>query len=410
MVTSLPGSSIVSSSGRAALLDSFRKRIASRMTFCETGEALELLFSLQAHLRAEKESTGAASAEFVSLAAAIDAVTAADEFIPLGARCMELLAAQFRIRPSSATLYGIAQLYFDKTLSRLLDITSAGVAKNGAIFVSGELGRRESLSGRRSSILFIYPDSSSNEEPPAKASALALEQLLTTIFPFISTEPGKGSSWFWSGSLSEWRGLAAAALTSGQHAESRNFLGFAGIIATLADARFVSGNSHLAASITGANRAVLADALAGEYFKGYARDISSMHVALGIFGRLKTVKSGRQRGMLPLTDQAVNPLVDAVRTFAATFAITETSTDGRIKALLARGAIGVALGEKLVAAWQLLTREMIRVELTVNCSDELFLDINVLDEEVKEQLKAALDELTTLQRLLYQQLSEETSK
>ncbi|NJD91152.1 MAG: hypothetical protein FIA91_06520, partial [Geobacter sp.] len=106
MVTSLPGSSIVSSSGRAALLDSFRTRIAKRMTFCETGESLELLFSLQAQLRAEKESTGAASAEFVSLAAAIDAVTVVDDFTPLGARFMQLLAAQFQIRPSSATLYG----------------------------------------------------------------------------------------------------------------------------------------------------------------------------------------------------------------------------------------------------------------------------------------------------------------
>ena len=407
MVTSLPGSSIVSSTGRAALLDSFRKRIASRMTFCKTEESLELLLSLQALLLAEKESTGATSAEFVSLAAAIDAATAADQFIPLGARYMDLLAAQFLIRPSSATLYGISQIYFDHALSRLLDITSAGAAKSGALFVSGELGRRESLYGRRSSIIFIYPDSS-NGEPPAKASALALEQSLTTIFPFISTAPGQGSSWFWSGSLSEWRGLASAALASGHHEKISHFLGFSGIIATLTDARFVCGNSHLAASITGSNRAIIAKALAGDNFRSFARDVSSMPVALGIFGRLKTVKSGRQRGMLPLTEQAINPLVDAVRAFATTFALTETSTDGRIKALLSRGAIGVALGEKLVAAWQMLTREMVRIELKDSSADALFLDINALDDDAKEQLKAALDELTTFQRLLYQQMSEES--
>lgn len=410
MVTSLPGSSIVSSSGRAALLDSFRKRIATRMTFCETGESLELLFSLQAQLRAEKESTGAASAEFVSLAAAIEAVTSVDDFTPLGARFMQLMAAQFLVRPSSATLYSIARIFFDNTLSRLLQITATGTAKSGALFVSGELGRQESLCGRRSSILYIYPDSSGNEEPPAKASALALEQSLSAIFPFISTEPGKGSSWFWSGSLSEWRGLATAALTAGQHDRQKDFLGFAGITATLADARFVSGNAHLAASIAGSNRATLAEALSSEHFRDFAREVSAMHVALGIFGRLKTVKSGRQRGMLALTEQAINPLVGAVRAFAAIFAISETSTDGRLKTLMSRGAIGVALGEKLVAAWQLLTREMVRIELTENCSDELFLDINALDEEMKEQLKAALDELTTLQRLLYQQLAEESSR
>jgi hypothetical protein len=334
----------------------------------------------------------------------------ADQFIPLGARFKDLLAAQFLIRPSSATLYGISQIYFDHALSRLLDITSPGAAKNGALFVSGELGRKESLCGRRSRVLFIYPDSSNNEEPPAKASALSLEKSLTTIFPFISTDPGKGSSWFWSGSLSEWRGLAAAALASGHHEKNGHFLGFSGIIATLADARLVCGNSHLAASITGSNRAIIAKALAGENFRNFARDISSMPVALGIFGRLKTVKSGRQRGMLPLTEQAINPLVDAVRAFATTFALTETSTDGRIKALLSRGAIGVALGEKLVAAWQLLTREMVRIELADCAADELFLNINAVDEETKEQLKAALDELTTLQRLLYQQISEEPSK
>lgn len=410
MVTSLPGSSIVSSSGRAALLDSFRKRIASRMTLCETGEALDLLYSLQSQLRAEKESTGAASAEFVSLAGAIDAVTEAGEFTPLGARFMNLLAAQFLIRPSSATLYGIARIFFDHTLSRLLAIASRGTAQGGALFVSGELGRQESLCGRRSSILYIYPDSSGNEESPAKASALALENSLTAIFPFISTEPGKGSSWFWSGSLSEWRGLATAALAAARYDSDSNVLGFAGITATLADARFVCGNGHLAASIAGSNRATLAEALASEHFREFARDVSSMQVALGIFGRLKTVKRGRHRGRLPLTGQAAKPLVDAVRAFAATFAISETSTDGRIKALLSRGAIGVALGEKLVAAWQLLTREMVRMELSGNGNDELFLDINDLDEELKEQLKAALDELTTLQRLLYQQLSEGSSR
>jgi len=408
MVTSLPGSSIVSSTGRAALLDSFRKRIASRMTFCETEESLEMLLSLQALLLAEKESTGATSAEFVSLAAAIDAVAVPNQFIPLGARFMDLLAAQFLIRPSSATLYGISQIYFDHALSRLLDIASTGAAKSGALFVSGDLGRRESLCGRRSSIIFIYPDSSSNVEPPAKASALELEQSLTTIFPFISTAPGNGSSWFWSGSLSEWRGLASAALASGHHEKGSDFLGFAGIIATLADSRFVCGNSHLAASITGANRAIIAKALAGENFRSFAREISSMHVALGIFGRLKTVKIGRQRGMFPLTDQAIYPLVDAVRTFTATFALTETSTDGRIKALLSRGAIGVALGEKLVAAWQMLTREMVRIELADNSAEALFLDLNALDDDAKEQLKEALDELTTLQRLLYQQMSGES--
>ena len=410
MVTSLPGSSIVSSSGRAALLDSFRKRIVSRMTLCETGESLELLFSLQAHLRAERESTGATSAEFAGLSAAIAAVTEADDFTPLCARFMNLLGAQFQNRPSSTTLYGISRIFFDNTLTHLLDITSPGDAKNCVIFVSGELGRQESLFGRRSSIIYIYPDSNSNEEPPAKASALALERSLTTIYPFISTEPGKGSSWFWSGSLSEWRGLTSAAISSGYHEKSRDLFGFAGVTATVADARFVCGNGHLGASVTAFNRAILSAALASADFKSFASDISSMHVALGIFGRLKTVKSGRLRGQLPLSEQAIRPMVDAVRTFAAIFAISETSTDGRIKALLSRGAIGVALGEKLVAAWQLLTREKVQVELADNSADELFLDISALDEELREQLKTALDELTTLQRLLYQQLSEESHK
>lgn len=380
------------------------------MTLCKTEESLELLFSLQAQLRSEKESTGAASAEFASLAEAINAVTAAAEFSLLGARLMKLLAAQFLIRPSSATLYEISRTYFDNALARLLDITSAGVETGGVLFVSGGLGRKESLCGRRSSILFIYPDSSSNDDQALKGTVDALEQSLAAIFPFISPDPGKGSSWFWSGSISEWQSLATAAISPGYFEKSSIYFGFSGITATLADARFVCGNRQLAENISWINRTILAEALSGGHFCQFARDISSMHVALGIFGRLKTVKRGRQRGMLPITEQAINPMVDAVRIFAATFAITETSTDGRIKALLSRGAIGVTLGEKLVAAWQMLTREVVRIELTTSCADELYLDISALDEETKEQLKAALDELTTLQRLLYQQMSEESAQ
>lgn len=405
MTSILPGKSSVSSSGREQFLRSLTSRISERMTLCDSSESLKMLTSLKKMISAEIDSADLATADLATLCDQALTAGSPEQLHKLLAALKPLLGAQFAVRPSSATMQKFSSLFFDNLFRRLLELTLQKHGGKGIIVVSGELGRMESLFARRGSILFIYPDGEDGHEPSARGAADDFEAGLALLLPFISTVPGKRGCWFWSGTISEWSALLSSAINSGYSDLKREQFGFSGALAHLADARVICGDPGLSESVAVQIRLLIAEATHSDHFRSYTVDVSSMKVALGLFGWLKTVRSEGQSGMLALSRRGLNPMVDAVRAYSLTYPLTETSTRQRIQKLLSLGVIGVALGERLLEAWQFLTKKAARLELANPGSDDLFLDPHHLDEEEKDQLKEGLDDLLTLQRLLYQHIS-----
>ena len=132
-----------------------------------------------------------------------------------------------------------------------------------------------------------------------------------------------------------------------------------------------------------------------------------MPVALGIFGRIKLVRNGKNRGKVDLKGMAIDPLAAAARVLSLPLKVEDTSFTGRMSAILAAGNVSVALADRLLISYQDFMRERIKLELCAAKGDVgLFLNPDELDEESLERFKSGLDDITTLQRLVHQQLVE----
>jgi signal-transduction protein with cAMP-binding, CBS, and nucleotidyltransferase domain len=175
----------------------------------------------------------------------------------------------------------------------------------------------------------------------------------------------------------------------------------------LADTRPICGDPTLAQEVIDIHRRLLASLPTSEPFRQLATEVAAMPVALGLFGRFRTVRSGANRGGIPLTEQVLAPLCNVIRVLAIACGAGVTGTRERIRQVMVVGAIGVTLAESIDAAFIYIAGERIRLELAADQSgDELFLNPDELAEEKREQLHTGLEYVTTLQRLAYQQLVE----
>jgi signal-transduction protein with cAMP-binding, CBS, and nucleotidyltransferase domain len=210
----------------------------------------------------------------------------------------------------------------------------------------------------------------------------------------------------WSGALSDWEAFAHSVLQPGGAGRGGNY-GFSRMVDRLADMRMVCGDAGLAGQAIALHQRLLAAAVPGEQFRLSANEITAMPVALGVFGRLKTVRSGPNRGKIPLEEQAIAPLRDTIRIMAVAEGVAATSTMERIRAIMVAGEIGVTLADHIAEAFVDFARESLRLELSPGgAAGEQFLDPEELSEEQLEQLRTCLEYVTTLQRLAYQQLVE----
>jgi signal-transduction protein with cAMP-binding, CBS, and nucleotidyltransferase domain len=232
--------------------------------------------------------------------------------------------------------------------------------------------------------------------------------VLSVCFPSVSRNLNSPSQ-FWYGSDLEWRETAAGRLEVGKRDSltEESVSRFSSILETVADMRMVCGDLELGQSVLETGRKLLADCVQSGIFWRLAKDISTMPVAIGIFGRFKTARRGKNRGKFDLKEMAIDPLASAVRILSLSCGGSETSFSGRIKSILAGGNMGVALADRLLIAYQDFMRERIRLELAGRKeADGLFFKPDTLDEESGERFRAGMEDVTTLQRLVHQQLVE----
>jgi signal-transduction protein with cAMP-binding, CBS, and nucleotidyltransferase domain len=398
------------------LAEEFRRNLVARILREESSESLEILHGIKTELLKELSAGRRIPEEIGQLTARLPEVKIADELKISMERFLQLAAELYRTRSSVSSTFTLAQAFYDRLITTAFDHTLDILEKEGlklsdlswVILVSGEMGRGESILGSRSRFFFIYREPVEIPREDITELAMRFMAVLSLCFPFISRNLNNHSA-FWFGPDTEWQ-RTAAGLHKTANADNWNRSGgktFAQLLDIAADMRIVCGDHDFGLSIVESGRRLLADCMQSETFRHLAKDIATMPVAIGIFGRLKTVSTGKNRGKIDLKGMAIDPLAAAVRLLSLTGSRHETSFAGRVKSILAAGNMGVSLADRLLIAYQDFMRERIRLELIGPMGPEgLFLNPDDLDEESRERFKAGLEDITTLQRLVHQQLVE----
>jgi signal-transduction protein with cAMP-binding, CBS, and nucleotidyltransferase domain len=416
-VTNNPGN-IMTSRAAKALLEGIHGRLGTRMAEMESRDYLALLHRFREELLAEENIDAWIADEFAALRGRLAEVRLVDELCPLYERLRELTIRHFRARTSVSTLHDYGSQSLETLLSTALSIAATMLhtdlhgEKNGwALFASDGLGRRETTRKGHNAIIFIHDDEEGNHHEHYHLLALQLMAILNEcgIAPHFGLQ--RNGHIFWHGSINEWRqqlleatGGASAGPAASEPLETEQY---AHALEILTDLRLLCGDRGVASRVTEMADAILSWERSREPFRQYALRVATMPVALGIFGRFRTAMTGKHRGEFSLEEMAIRPLVASVRILAVAAGIHETSTAERIKALLVNGTLGVALADRLLVALHDFTRCQIELELgEATDGDEYFFNPDVLSGEARERFKAGLEDLTTLQRHVYQQYVE----
>lgn len=414
---------IMTSRAAKSLLDDIHKRLASKMAEMESRDALALMHRVREGLVQEENVDTWIGAEFASLRERLAATRLVDELGPLHERLIELATRHFQARASVSTLHEFCGLALETLLDTAMVIARETLRQEGhepegaswALLASDGLGRRETTRKGQSAIIFIHGDGPAGAHEYFHHLALQLMAILNECHMPLHLGLHRNHRAFWHGTLDDWRLQlleATGAPPTGQAAGDAG-VGpvqaeqYARAIELMADLRPLCGDTGLAGRVTEMAGAILAWERQREPFRQFARRVATMPVALGIFGRFRTAMTGKHRGEFSLDEMATRPLVSSVRLLALVASIRETSTTERIKALLASGNIGVALADRMLVALHDFGRCQVELEIAERVEGEdYFFNPDVLTDSARDRFKAGLEDLTTLQRLVYQQMVE----
>lgn len=398
------------------LVEQLRTSLVERMSAEDSASAVSLLHDIREELAGEIAAGRRIPEAIEKLTDELSGVDTELGFKNSTGNFLKLVTELYGSRSSVNSTFYLAQKFYDRLVTEILGHVVHILRMEGlespwmefALLVSGELGRGESVLWSRSGFFLIYRDTGRNDPEYIEKLANKFKAVLAVCFPVLG-ENLSAPGFFWYGSDAKLRKTTEELLDSygTESSDKITKMQFSRLIENTADMRFVSGDSDFGNSVIESGKRLLLNRMGNEIFWHLAKDIAAMPVALGIFGRLRTVREGENQGKIDLNGMAIDPLAAAVRILSLHCGRIETSFAERLKSILEAGRIGVALTDRLSAAYQDFMRERIRLEFGGAGDDAgLFLDPERLDDESKERFRSGLDDVTTLQRLVHQYLVE----
>ncbi len=386
---------ILNRRGTADFLEGIRRDLFRRLRSLPPGDECRLLTGITQSLGAELAFEEAFDQAFPRLLAETETATDVNGLAELQRQLTEKAADYFHQRGSVPAFDILCTTLTDYLTRGALRLAFRWMEEHGpaapavawAWLALGALGRGEAgLSGDAD--FAVIHDGESPEETSffvglAGRTAGILERLGLTS-PGGVTPVGAA----WRGSMADWRKRITSRVTEGD--------GGLGWLIGLADLRCVAGDSTLAASMNNLVRSMLA--FYGDQFRETARHISMMPSGFDFFGRFRTERIGESRGMFNLGYYGISPLVANVRVLAVHAEIPETGTIERIRALLREGHMDVELAERLLRACHSFGRK--RGGMGGEASGA-YVDTAGLAEQEEDELKAGIEAVGNLQRLVY---------
>jgi len=416
--------SIMTSRAARKLLEEMQRRLALRMSDMESRDYLALLHRVRDELLREESVDTGISAEIEALRARLGDARLVDDLVPLCSQLSELAVRHFQARSSVSMLQEFTCSFLETLLCTVAKLAEEQLRLEGygrrekswSLFASDCLGRQEATQGCSNAILLIHDEHSLEGNGYFRLMASRLMAILNECSMPMQRGLQRNGNIFWSGSLDEWRDLLGGSLNRRQPARDQANTQaynagqeeiYARTLEIMADLRPICGDNDLALQTLELTWGILDKELQGENFRQFARRTATMPVALGIFGRFRTARTGKHRGEFSLEELALMPLIASVRAMAIASGIRETATTARIKALMVAGSIGVTLADRLLLGLYDFIRHQIEMDMNRQVNgDEHFFNPDQLTDDAKDRFKAGLEDLTTLQRLLYQQIVE----
>lgn len=133
------------------------------------------------------------------------------------------------------------------------------------------------------------------------------------------------------------------------------------------------------------------------------RELTDYRLPLTFFGAFVTEKDGQWHGYLNIKNSVLAHLTNSARILALKYDIVPSNTCDRIRALAEAGHISEKHGENLLAAWEFLQRKRLEIGLEcdrVDLPPHNYLKPTALDDEERQQLKAAIQNVEKLVRLV----------
>lgn len=298
-------------------------------------------------------------------------------------------------------LVRLISLLNDQIVEKLIALLKHGrfkdMGQKSAFLVLGSEGRREqTLKTDQDNAIIIADDASQDELDDIEAFSNVLVDSLIEIG--VPECPGgiMAKNEFWRRRLSDWQ----AAIDGWIAAPSgRNILNFS----MFSDMRTLCGNADLEQQLRA--HIVLRAEENTIFLARMAANVCLFPPPIGMFGRLKTEKSGEHIGMIDLKKAGIFALTEGVKTLALKIGVLEGSTHDKLEALMKKGVLSQVQVDDIEASFNLLTFLRLRGQVnSASAGREItnYISPGSLDRVEKGRLKLALDVVQSFQGMLNQ--------
>ncbi|HEY6008357.1 MAG TPA: putative nucleotidyltransferase substrate binding domain-containing protein [Geobacteraceae bacterium] len=407
----MPHQPVIAKMPPAEFLDHVMGKVREFLPLLERQENLELLRALRATIDREIEWEERLEQRQEQLRRRVLESSDYEELKGIHDELNDLEMERFLKVQSVPALHGNCTEYRDLLAGRALDLVVQEMVGSGrgepplpyALVSMGSDGREEQTLITDQDYLVVYRDGGGET---ADAWFKEFSELLVERLAAIGFKKCTGdimpSNPTWRGSLSQWSRRLLAIVRYEFDDYAKNLMD----LIVLSDARYVAGDRPLAAELIDHIRA-----LEHDYFQvlwGMAKAATEMKLAIGFLKRLWTEGSGEHKGEFNLKLLAWAPLVMNVRILAINQGIPATSTLQRIELLRKEGSFSAAMASGLSAAYHVLTRYRILLQVKVIKGiqkDSHYLNPYELPTEERERLRQAILRIEELQKTIHTNFS-----
>ena len=371
----------------------YREALLNRMASSRSDESIKLLDDSRAELLHLAEEHTRHSAEIARI---LQAMSEDGDLAPLVRQGFEEAYRHFDMFRSVRAFYGTAHELLTAAVTSLARQTAARMGASGrqlpefSLAAVGPAGRLEFSPHCPLHLLLIHEPC-----PPAGESAVAAlcEQLHTELTRCGIPIDREVSPLHpeWRGSREAWGHRIAGGLDSGKPE-------------TLIALSRLADQTPLVASELGTSFKQQCLKTLREH-QGARENLifrlKGLNNGLGLMGRLRLERGGKYHGLFDLLDNALIPLTAVIGALTLSFGGSATGTPQRIRELLDLRVLDVDLTERLMMAWHTLNELRLGQESAPYLSaksSSMYLDPDRLDNATHEELHAALDSFSVLQR------------
>jgi signal-transduction protein with cAMP-binding, CBS, and nucleotidyltransferase domain len=395
---SAKGSDVLAWRAAGDFAATFRQIILSRMEFCRSDQAADLLDGVKLALDDRSAANDAFCRRCETLLEEVATCAEPERLKELTALFYDGLYAHLAVHHSASAFYQYSTLFL-QSLTRGVSRNSYNTLGLSArqmpemtLIALGPAGRQEFSPFCPLQLMLIHsPAADGDAELISRFAALVHECFEACGLRLDETVTPRNARW--RGSLADWERWLNDVLERGISSEIVE-------IVRLAEQTVLAGCTDTAGNFRQMSLAILAASQVAT--NNLVSRVAALSNGIGIMGGLRFERSGPYRGMFALLDQALQPLSASVSAMALLKRLETTASPCRIRELLWRRDLNVDMAEHLLQAWhtlhelRLLREQEVQPDWLNNAP--LYLDVDEMSVDEQESLRESLEAVGTIQR------------